>query len=151
MNENLQCLYAFIGCLGFTFIFRSNRYLRFGLVGALLGTLGFKIYLSFNYLDNVFLQNFIAMLTVSIFSELLARLFKAPATLFIVVGCFPLVPGSGIYDTMLFAVLGNNEAFINSFVTTLGIGISLAFAILISSTIFRMYKIIKTHDYANIE
>ena len=65
--------------------------------------------------------------------------------------CFPLVPGSGIYYTMLYAVQGLNNLFAESFLSTIGISISIALAILISSTTLQVYKIIKTKNYAKIE
>lgn len=90
------------------------------------------------------------MLCVSLLSEIMARVFKAPATIFIIIGCFPLVPGSGIYYTMLYAVQGMNDLFMESFLSTLGISISLALAILISSTAFQVYKRIKTKNYIDM-
>ena len=111
MEDVIQCLAAFFGCLGFTFIFRIHKNLRFSILGSIVGTIGWMIYLWTHFLDNIFLQSFIAMLCVSLLAEALARIYKAPATIFIIVGCFPLVPGSGIYYTMLYAVLGQYELF----------------------------------------
>ncbi len=143
MNEFIQCISAFIGCFGFTFIFRIHRNIRFAFVGAFLGAFGWMIYLVTDFCNNTFIQSFIAMFCVAVASELMARIYKAPATIFIIVGCFPLVPGSGIYYTMLYAVQGQSNLFMQSFLTTLGISISLAFSILMSSTIFQVYKLIK--------
>ena len=151
MAEIIQCFAAFIGCFGFTFIFRVHKNIRFGFIGSLIGTMGWVVYLLTQFLDNTFIQSFIAMLCVSLVSEMMARVYKAPATIFIIVGCFPLVPGSGIYYTMLYAVQGLNDAFAQSFLSTLGIGISLALAILVSSTILQVYKTIKTKNYAKVE
>ncbi|MFR7592534.1 MAG: threonine/serine exporter family protein [Longibaculum sp.] len=151
MNELIQCLSAFVGCFGFTFIFRIHKNIKFAFTGSLIGTLGWVIYLATRFLDNIFLQSFIAMLCVSLLAEMMARIYKAPATIFIIVGCFPLVPGSGIYYTMLYAVQGLNNLFMESFLSTIGISISLALAILISSTTLQVYKIIKTKNYANVE
>ena len=135
----------------------------------MVGTLGWIIYLMTNSLHNKFIQTFIAMLClpsfsivciqnrtyimerVSLLSEMFARLYKAPATIFVIVGCFPLVPGSGIYYTMLYAVQGLSDMFIQSFLETLGIGFAIAFAILVSSTILQTYKRIKTKNFASIE
>lgn len=151
MEDVIQCLAAFFGCLGFTFIFRIHRNLRFAFMGSLVGTLGWIIYLLTRFLHNIFLQSFIAMLCVSLIAEALARIYKAPATIFIMVGCFPLVPGSYIYYTMLYAVQGQYTLFMESFLSTIGISMSLALAILISSTTLHVYKRIKTKDYAPIE
>lgn len=91
------------------------------------------------------------MFIVALLSEMMARVYKSPATIFIMVGCFPLVPGNGIYYTMLYAVQGMNDLFMQYFLSTLGIGFSLAFSILISSTIIQVYRRIKNHDFASIE
>lgn len=151
MSEVIQCISAFIGCLGFTFIFRIHKNIKFAVVGSLVGTLGWVIYLLTHSLNNTFLQSFIAMLCVALIAEMMARHYKAPATIFIIVGCFPLVPGSGIYYTMLYAVQGENALFAENFLSTLGIGISIALAILISSTTLQVYKNIKNKNYAKIE
>ena len=68
------------------------------------------------------------------------RIYKAPATIFLIIGCFPLVPGRGIYQTMLYCTQGNSELFLDSFLNTLAISASLALAILIISTIFKVIK-----------
>ena len=151
MNEVIQCIAAFLGCFGFSFVFRIHKNIRFAFIGSLVGTIGWIIYLSTDFLDNSFFQTFLAMLCVSLSSEMLARLYKAPATIFVMVGCFPLVPGSGIYYTMLYAVQGLNNLFVESFLETLGIGFAIALAILFSLTLFQIYKSIKAKDYAPIE
>ena len=43
----------------------------------------------------------------SIYSEVLARIFKTPVTTFVVCALIPLVPGSGMYYTMREAISGN--------------------------------------------
>lgn len=151
MADFLHCLYAFFGCLGFSFIFRIHKNIRFAVIGSLIGTFGYMIYLFCNFCNNIYIQNFIAMFIVALLSEMMARVYKSPATIFIMVGCFPLVPGNGIYYTMLYAVQGMNDLFMQYFLSTLGIGFSLAFSILISSTIIQVYRRIKNHDFASIE
>jgi len=101
MTILIHCLAAFFGCLGFSFIFRIFKNIHFALIGSVLGALGYFIYTNLVFTDNVYLQTFIGMLAVSLLSEMFARMLKAPATIFIIIGCFPLVPGSGIYNTML--------------------------------------------------
>ena len=108
MNNFIQCLSAFVACIGFSLIFRIHHQLRFVLVSS--------------------------------FSEIAARIFKAPATIFLIIGCFPLVPGRGIYQTMLYCTQGNTALFIDSFIHTIAISASLALAIMIVSTIFKVIK-----------
>lgn len=53
------------------------------------------------------ISSFIASLAVGILTCYLARLRKAPVTVFLVAGIIPIVPGAGMYRTM-FALLNND-------------------------------------------
>lgn len=147
MEFLVQCLAAFFGCLGFAFVFRIHQHLLFACLGSLGGMLGWIIYALLQPYSNVILANLVAMMVVALFSELMARCFKAPATIFIVVGCFPLVPGKGIYQTMLYLVSNDRSMFLNSLLETVGTALALATAILIISTIFKVIKNIKNLRY----
>ncbi|WP_249030047.1 threonine/serine exporter family protein [Tannockella kyphosi] len=140
MEIIIQCIGAFIGCLGFAFVFRIHHNIHFALLGSLAGTAGWFIYTSMNSLNSPVIQTFVAMCFVSLFSEIMARCFHAPATIFLIVGCFTLVPGKGIYQTMYYCVLGDTYLFSNALIETLGISGAIAFAILIVSTIFKIIK-----------
>ena len=88
MEQVIQCLSAFLGCLGFAFVFRVHRHLPYALLASLGGMLGWIVYLLvIPYLSNI-MSNLCAMIVVALFSEIMARICKAPATIFIVVGCF---------------------------------------------------------------
>lgn len=140
MQQLIECFSAFIASIGFSFIFRIHHNLRFAIISSLGGTLGWFIYLCCNTLNNEIMSYFIAMVVVSIFAEIAARIYKAPASIFLIVGCFPLVPGKGIYQTMLYCTQGKNILFIDSFIHTIAISASLALAIMIVSTIFKVIK-----------
>ena len=140
MNGLIECLSAFIACLGFAFIFRVHHHPRFAILGSIGGALGWLVYLLVaNYCSEITCY-FIAMAFVAFFAEIAARIYKAPATIFLIIGCFPLVPGRGIYQTMLYATQGDSSLFLDSFINTLAISASLALAILIVSTIFKVIK-----------
>jgi len=140
MEQVIQCLSAFLGCLGFAFVFRVHRHLPYALLASLGGMLGWIVYLLvIPYLSNI-MSNLCAMIVVALFSEIMARICKAPATIFIVVGCFPIVPGKGIYQTMLYLI--SHDLF-----QTVGTALALATAILIVSTFFKVIKTIKQKDY----
>ena len=126
MNNFIQCLSAFVACIGFSLIFRIHHQLRFVLVSSFGGALGWLVFLLFNNFNNELVAYFIAMTIVSLFS--------------VIIGCFPLVPGRGIYQTMLYCTQGNTALFIDSFIHTIAISASLALAIMIVSTIFKVIK-----------
>lgn len=146
MNNFIQCLSAFIACIGFSFIFRIHRQRRFAIISSIGGCLGWFIFLLCYDLNNELIAYFIAMTVVSLFSELAARIFKAPATIFLIIGCFPLVPGRGIYQTMLYCTQGETSLFLDSFIHTLAISASLALAIMIVSTMFKVIKKFSNHS-----
>ena len=166
MEQVIQCLSAFLGCLGFAFVFRVHRHLPYALLASLGGMLGWIVYLLvIPYLSNI-MSNLCAMIVVALFSEIMARICKAPATIFIVVGCFPIVPGKGIYQikhclinsfprdngkgiyqTMLYLISHDQDLFLDSLFQTVGTALALATAILIVSTFFKVIKTIKQKDY----
>ena len=45
---------------------------------------------------------------------------------FIVVGCFPIVPGKGIYQTMLYLISHDQDLFLDSLFQTVGTALALA-------------------------
>lgn len=143
MNYMIQCLAAFTGCLGFSFVFRIHKNPRFVLTGSIGGTLGWIIYLLLENKAGAIISSLMAMMVVALFSEIMARIYKAPATIFVIVGCFPLVPGKGIYQTMLYLISNNRDMFIDSLLNTVGIALALATALLIVSTIFKVIKNVK--------
>lgn len=140
MNAMIQCASAFFACFGFAFVFRIHHHIKFAVIGSLGGALGWVVYLLCSFMNNDVMQSMFAMLFVALFAEIMARLYKAPATIFLIIGCFPLVPGKGIYESMLYCVQGNSSLFVTSLVHTLAISGAIALAILIVSTIFKIIK-----------
>ena len=74
---------------------------------------------------------FIAAIVISVLSEICARVFKRPSTIFIFPGILPLVPGVGLYNSMLYLIERNYEMFTAKAVNTLFISGSIAIAVAI--------------------
>ena len=110
MLKYLPCLYAFIACASFCFIFQVRKPL-FILLCSLNGAGSWWVYLLTDFLDAEAARYFVATIAVSILAEVLARLLKAPATIFLVIGIIPLVPGGGLYYTMDYLINGNFAMF----------------------------------------
>ncbi len=55
------------------------------------------------------LSNFYGALGLALASEILARKCKTPVTTFLVCALIPLVPGGGMYRTMLAAIRGDAQ------------------------------------------
>ena len=107
-TAGIQLAMAFVGSLGFCMMFR----LRAGLLvpASLGGLFCWAVYLTgAQYVEGIFLPSFIASAFAATYAEVLARKLKAPATLFLIPAVVPLVPGSGLYYTISYAVQGDLE------------------------------------------
>ena len=71
----------------------------------------------------------VAVIPLSITVRILAITRKAPATLFLIPGIFPLVPGAGIYYTAYSFITGDSEGFSAKGTETLKIAVALAMGI----------------------
>ena len=54
----------------------------------------------------------LATIAAAALSEIFARLYKTPATVFLIIGIIPLVPGGGIYYTMEALINGDLSLFV---------------------------------------
>ncbi len=74
---------------------------------------------------------FIATLFIALLSEVFARIFKMPSTIFIFPGIIPLVPGVGLYNSMLCLVRDEHQNFAVTAVNTIFIAGAIAIAVAI--------------------
>ena len=145
-----QCLFAFIGCVGFSIQF--NVHGRGTVLCALGGTLAWAVYLiAMELIGSELLAYFWSALFSSVYSETMARIRKYPAISYLVISIFPMIPGAGVYYTMNYAVRGEMELFASKGMFTAGIAGIMAVGILLGSTVFRMHSHWKTHRPAPIK
>lgn len=135
----LPCLSAFFSCLGFCFLFNVRGWGI--LICSLGGLLGWAVYLlSAPLVRSDLLQCFLAAVGTAVFSELMARLRRCPATVYLLLAMFPLVPGRGIYLTMLYCISGDTGLFLSSLLHTLGLAGCLAVGAMLVSAVVRLYR-----------
>ena len=133
----LNTLYAFLATLFFGIIFNMKGKKLF--YSALSGGLSWMVYLiAMKTSSSSMFAYFAASIFIGLYSEIIARIIKAPATCFVICGIIPLVPGSGMYYTMLESVQGNSEASIATGFNTLFIAGDIVLGILVSSSIFKL-------------
>jgi uncharacterized membrane protein YjjB (DUF3815 family) len=139
-----QCLFAFIGCLGFAIQF--NIHGKGMLLCALGGALAWAVYLvALECSGSELTGYFWSSLFSSVYSEIMARIRKYPAISYLVISIFPMIPGAGVYYTMNYAVQGQMELFASKGMFTAAIAGIMAVGILLGSTVFRMYSDHKMH------
>lgn len=133
----VPCIYAFFACFTFCLIFivKDTNVI---LVSSLGGSLGWFAYLLAGQFMSIVSQNLVAAIVVGLFAEIMSRVMKTPATIFLIIGILPMVPGGGIYYTMEYAVYGNTEMFLEKGLQTFAISAAIAFGVSISSSIFRL-------------
>jgi uncharacterized membrane protein YjjB (DUF3815 family) len=84
------------------------------------------------------IATFFGSLAAALSSELLARRLKKPATIFLLPGFIPLVPGREAYATMANIVNGHYTQGVAIGVQTVLIGGAIAFGIFASTTVYRL-------------
>ncbi|QEY34845.1 threonine/serine exporter [Caproiciproducens galactitolivorans] len=140
MTDFIPCIWAFLACIPFGAVMNlRGKTLLFASLG---GGIGWFFYLFSNPLQNDIMQYFVATIAISVYSEIMARLFKMPVTGFLLAAMLPMVPGGGIYYTMEYCVIGNNEMFIETGIHTLGIAGALAVGTLLVSSLVRLWHIV---------
>ncbi len=140
----LPPLFAFIACVGFAIIYNIHGW------GILIcgfgGALGWLVYLlSAPLVQSDISQTLLAAIVIAAYSEGMARIRKCPVTGYLLVGIFPLVPGGRVYYTMEHAVNGETQAFLDSFLHTLGLAGAIAVGVLLVSSLVRMYTNLLRH------
>ena len=87
-------------------------------------------------MNSIFWAAFISAAFTSLFSEVIARVRKAPAIIFLLTGIVPTVPGGALYYTMRNMVLGDISGTLDKLSVTIQTGIGIAGGIVSVSIIF---------------
>ncbi|MDO5734549.1 MAG: threonine/serine exporter family protein [Eubacteriales bacterium] len=111
--------------------------------GAIGGGAGWVIYNSLLNSLGYSMAFFLAAVFVGLYAEIMARVKKLPASVFILVGMLPLVPGEGIYLTMKALVTNDSEALAHYGRLTFNSAGVLALGLLLVSSIARFISQIR--------
>lgn len=98
MDIVIQVIIAMLATLGFSILFNAPvKHLFFC---SIVGGVAWLVYiLILRSGQGVAMASFIAALALTVCGRLFATIRKAPVTVFLIAGFFPLVPGAGIYYT----------------------------------------------------
>lgn len=95
----LQLIMAFIGSVSFCFVFNLRKQLI--LIASMGSVLCWGIYLlGAQWYNGELIPCMLASAAAALYAEVLARIKKAPATLFLITAVLPVIPGSKLYYTM---------------------------------------------------
>jgi len=101
---------------------------------AIISGTGYVIY---DLCNKEIIGYFIATLFIAICGEILARIKKTPSTIFVFPAIIPLVPGIGLYQTMLKLVQNDYAAALAMGVQTVFIAGAMAVAVAIINVLAR--------------
>ena len=126
----LEVIAAFISTFAFGIVFNiKDKNLFFAALCGALGWFVYKFSLMFGISDTTAL--FLASLALSTYSEVFARILKTPVTTFVI----PLVPGGGMYYTMVEAITGDIMKSLEIGIKTIASAGALALGVILVSTI----------------
>lgn len=130
-------LYAFFATAGFAVLFRAP-YKAIAPAG-LIGGIGWMVYIQFELSGmEVAGAAFFSALAIGMIGEIFAKKMKMPATTFVVPGIVTIVPGYGIYQSVLFMIQRNMDAASREATTVALIGVGIAVGILMASSFSRV-------------
>lgn len=133
-REIIQIITAFIGTLGFSIYFRVSE--KNVLASTIGGGVGFAVYLLiFKLTGSLFFANFLASFMIYIYSEICARILKAPSNVFLVPGTIPLLPGGALYYTMYGIVNSDSQMVYDNGIATVIMTVGIATGIVVGTVI----------------
>lgn len=136
----LQALiFGFVSTAGLTLLFNIRKQdIVLAALGGTITSLCYNLLLVDN--SNAFGPAFIAALIAGIYSEIMAAQQKTPATTYVIPGIVPLVPGAGMYYTMLYLSERNFSAAAYHGYQTIFVALAIACGIVIAPSIRRLYR-----------
>ena len=137
----IQIITAGLGACGYSILFNIRRdklvYATFG------GAVTWLVYILVSQaVPDIFLSNMLAAAFATLYAEILARIKKAPTTVFLIPSIMPMIPGGGLFYTMSAVISNNTEQFEHYFVSTIQTALSISIGIMFMSLIgVRLVKV----------
>jgi uncharacterized membrane protein YjjB (DUF3815 family) len=100
--------------------------------------LGWAVYQSIPPTGSAAFPAFLAALAAGLYSEVVARFRHRPATVYSIASIIPLVPGGGMYYTMMASLNGDSALSVETGLATLMTAFAIAVGLAVSHAIGRM-------------
>lgn len=139
MKLLLEVLWAGIATSGFAILFDLHpRDVPLAFIGAAVGWWVYSVTAAASSQSTAY---FAAAAAIGLICEVGAVVLRRPAFIFIVCAILPIVPGSGMYYTMLESVRGNLTGSLNAGFETLQAAGAIAAGLAISSALSRLLSL----------
>lgn len=131
----IRLITSFVCSIAFAIIFKINK--RHLLLDGLGGLITYFVYHAvFYFLSSAFGAAYISTLIAALYAELLARIKRAPTSVFLIPAVIPTVPGSNLYYFMQNLLISNTNEALAQLVTALGVALGIAGGTVTMSIIF---------------
>ena len=87
---------------------------------------------------SLILAVFLSSLSVALMGHLLARILRAPVSVFLIPGILPLVPGTSIYNCVYNIIRSSREQSTYYLIETMQIAGAIAMAVFLMDSVFKM-------------
>lgn len=129
MNVIVQFLVAMIATIAFAILFSAPK--KELLLCGISGAIGWLIYYVITRAGlSPVLASLLGTFALTLFSRTMAVVRLSPATMYLLPGIFPLVPGAGIYYTAYDLITGDGGIASSKGVETLELALAITFGII---------------------
>ena len=129
MNYVLEFVMAFVATFAFAFLFCVPK--KELVFSGLSGALGWIVYYGITHQElSPVLASLVATFILTVFSRTTAVIRRNPATVYLLCGIFPLVPGAGIYYTAYYLIIGDSARFSSKGLETFEVALAIVFGII---------------------
>ncbi len=128
LNWLFQTAVAFAATVAFAVIFHTppREYVLTGITGGV----GWLVYIvSMHFGCGVVAASFLSTVALAWLARIFSFAHKAPVTVYLICGIFPLVPGAGIYYTGYYFFMSDNAMALSKGLETIKIAIAIALGI----------------------
>ncbi|MBQ8911725.1 MAG: threonine/serine exporter family protein [Clostridia bacterium] len=133
-----------VGAIGFSVLFGAHpKRLLFATLAGMICTSAYMLVDGLSFLSGfggLFLASLAGGAACTLYAEIMARVLKTPATVFLIPGLIPMVPGGSLYYTMAFLVQGDQATAAQKGIDTLCVCLGISAGIVIMSVIGQIWR-----------
>jgi len=139
ITKIIQLIAATVGSAGFGMVFNIPKEKMIpAVIGGFVSWLSYLIFIWAGC--NEYLSGFLAAALTTAYAEIAARLTRAPAIMYIVVGTVPLIPGAGLYRSMFTMLRMDMAAARQQGIYALLFASAMAAGIVLTTLVDRLYR-----------
>ncbi|MEF9951895.1 MAG: threonine/serine exporter family protein [Clostridium sp.] len=138
----IEIVFAFLGSFFPAVFFNIER--KNLLLAGISGSIGWVLFAVFKDITgSAAMATFVGAAGIGIYSEIMARVKKTPASIFSITGIYPLVPGITAFDTIKYIVEDNLSLALSKGIETAAVAGAIAFGIMTITATFQLAVKIK--------